>query len=65
MQLIQPRKKNYDVSLDMTMQVDANEELRDEFEEGKTNLAHKGTMLKSGDFDQHPTNLDGSTNLLL
>ena len=37
MRLIQPTKKNYDLSLDMTMQVDANEELGDEFEEGKTN----------------------------
>ena len=40
MRLVQPMKKNNDISLDMTIQVDANEELRDEFEEGKTNLAH-------------------------
>ena len=42
MRLMQPIKKNNDISLDMTMQVDANEELRDEYEEGKTNQAHGG-----------------------
>ena len=30
----------------MTMQVDANEELGDEFEEGKTNQAHGGAIQK-------------------